>query len=69
MVRKQFGVVSAAPLSDYAFILKRYHEDVAVGDMYVVRDEYEMHRKTIHAVIKKFHTHYATEMMLQEDKD
>ena len=69
VVRKQFGVVSAAPLSDYAFILKRYHEDVAVGDMYVVRDEYEMHQKTIHAAIKKFHTHSATEMMLQEDKD
>ena len=68
VIRKQFGIVSSAPLSDYAFILKRYHDDVAVGDIYVLRDEYQAHHKTINAIIKKFHTHSPTETVVQEDE-
>ncbi len=68
VIRKQFGIVSAAPLSDYAFILKRYHDDVSVGDIYVLRDQYEAQKKTIHAVIKKFHTFSPTEIMVSEDE-
>ena len=66
VVRKQFGIVSAAPLSDYAFILKRYHDDVSVGDIYVLKDQYEVHKTTIHSVIKKFHTYSPTETILSE---
>lgn len=69
VVRKQFGIVSAAPLSDYAFILKRYHDDVSVGDMYVLKDQYEMHKTTIHGVIKKFHTYSPTEMIVSEGEE
>lgn len=66
VVRKQFGIVSIAPLSDYAFILKRYHDDVSVGDMYVLKDQYEAHKKIIHEVIKKFHTYSPTETIVEE---
>ena len=68
VIRKQFGVVSLAPLSDYAFILKRYHDDLVMGDIYVLPDQYAMHHKTIHAAIKKFHTHSPTETVL-DDKE
>lgn len=68
VVRKQFGVVSAAPLSDYAFILKRYHDDIAVADIYVLRDEYAVHESAIRSVIKKFHIHSPTEMILNEEE-
>lgn len=67
VVRKQFGVVSAAPLSDYAFILKRYHEDISVGDICVLADEYAAHELLIRAVMKKFHTHSPTETIVSED--
>ena len=68
VVRKQFGMISAAPLSDYAFILKRYHEDISVGDIYVLADEYAAHESPIRAVIKKFHTYSPTEIILEEDE-
>ena len=68
VVRKQFGIVSAAPLSDYAFILKRYHEDISVGDIYVPADEYAAHVSIIRTVIKKFHTHSPTETILEGHK-
>ena len=68
VVRKQFGIVSAAPLSDYAFILKRYHEDISVGDIYVPADEYAAHESTIRAIIKKFHTHSPTETLIEEEE-
>ncbi len=67
VVRKQFGVVSAAPLSDYAFILKRYHDDISVGDIYVLRDEYEAYESEIRMVIKKFHMRSPTETIISEE--
>jgi len=67
VVRKQFGIVSAAPLSDYAFILKRYHDDISVGDIYVLRDEYEAHESEIRVVIKKFHMRSPTETIISEE--
>lgn len=69
VVRRQFGVISVAPLSDYTFILKRYHDDIAVGDIYVLRDEYAAHESAICSVIKKFHTHSPTEAMLNDKQE
>lgn len=68
VVRKQFGMVTTAPLSDYAFILKRYHDDVSVGDIYVLKDEYKENQHKIHTTIKKFHTYSPTEMVIREDE-
>lgn len=68
VVRKQFGVISSAPLSDYSFILKKYHHDLSVGDIYILKDQYEARKKTINAIIKKFHTHSPTETILEAEK-
>ena len=68
VVRKQFGIISSAPLSDYSFILKKYHHDMSVGDIYVLKNEYEARKKTIHTVIKKFHTHSPSETLLYEEE-
>ncbi|MDP3778718.1 MAG: HD domain-containing protein [bacterium] len=67
VVRKQFGIISAAPLSDYAFILKRYHDDIAVGDIYILRDDYEANVSVIRSVIKKFHVRSPTEIIISEE--
>ena len=67
VMRKQFGVVSSAPLSDYSFILKRYHQDIAVGDMYILRDQYEARKKTIDAIVRKYHTHSPSETIVEEE--
>lgn len=67
VVRKQFGVVSCAPLSDYAFVLKRYHDDLVMGDIYVLRDQYELHQHIIQRIIKKFHMHSPTETIIGGD--
>lgn len=69
VVRKQFGVISAAPLSDYAFVLKRYHDDIAVGDIYILRNEYAGCESAIHAVIKELHTYSPTEIILDKDEE
>jgi len=67
VIRKHFGVVSAASLADYSLILKRYHQDIAMGDIYGLRDEYEEHKKAIHTVIKKYHTASPSEIILREE--
>lgn len=68
VVRRQFGITSLAPLSDYAFILKRYHDDLIMGDIYILRDQYEMHQHIIERAIKKFHTHSPTETLISGEE-
>ncbi len=68
VIRKQFGITSLAPLSDYAFILKRYHDDLVMGDIYVLPDQYAMHHTTINAVIWKFHNQSPTEIIIEQEK-
>ncbi len=67
VVRKQFGVVSAASLADYSFILKRYHRDITLGDIYVLRDEYEGHKKLVHDTVKRYRTLGSSEIVLKEE--
>lgn len=67
IVRNQFGVVSSAPLADYSFILKRYHQDIAVSDIYVLRDEYEARAHTIRQIIKKYYQPSASETIIKEE--
>jgi hypothetical protein len=67
VVRKHLGVISAVSLADYSFILKRYHRDISIGDIYVLREDYEKHRSTIQKVIKKYRTYSASELVLREE--
>ncbi len=68
VVRTQFGVKSAAPLSDYASILKYYHQDVMAADIYVPADEYAACEPAIRTVVKKFHTYAPTESIIEENE-
>ncbi len=67
VVRTHFGVVSLASLADYAFVLKRYHEDIMIGDIYVLRDEYEAHREVVMRVVKKYRTMSPSEKIIKEE--
>lgn len=67
VVRKHLGVISAVSLADYSFILKRYHRDISMGDIYVLRDEYQKHRSSIQKIVKKYRTYSASELVLREE--
>lgn len=67
VVRKQFGKVSIAPLADYSFILKRYHQDIAIGDIYILSDQYEKERDAVDAVVRRYHTMSPSEVILRDE--
>ena len=67
VVRKHFGTVSIASLADYAFLLKRYHDDVGVTDIYVLRDEYRAHERTILEIVRKYRNLSPSERIIGEE--
>jgi uncharacterized protein len=67
VVRKQLGVVSIAPLADYSFILKHYHRDMAIGDLYILPEEYEKNKKKVHDAIKKYRTYSSAEVAVRDE--
>lgn len=69
VVRKQFGISSAVSLADYSFILKRYHQDIVIGDIYILRDEFEANKSKIIRVLKKHAPNSPSEVILAEDNE
>ena len=67
VVRKQLGVVSVAPLADYSFILKYYHRDISIGDIYILPEDYRVNRDIINDIIKKHRTLAPSEFILREE--
>lgn len=67
VIRKQFGVVSMAPIADYSFILKHYHRDISVSDLYIPPEEYDAHVSKIQKAVKAYRTFTPSEIMLTEE--
>lgn len=67
VIRRHLGAVSAASLADSSFILKRYHRDLYIADYYVLREDYEASRNTIHKLMKKYRNLAAGEVLLAEE--
>ncbi len=67
VIRRQLGAVSAASLDDYSFILKQYRRDLYIADCYVLREDYETHRQTIHKLMKKYRNLATGEVLLAEE--
>ncbi|MBI3421164.1 MAG: HD domain-containing protein [Candidatus Sungbacteria bacterium] len=66
VVHRQFGITSAASLADYSFILKRYHPDIVIGDLYILRDEYEQHSATIRNIMRPYRAFGSSEVQLED---
>ena len=69
VIRKQFGRTSVAPLGDYSFTLKKYHEDISISDIYILPDEYQKNEKEILDIIKKFRTFAEPELELSDPEN
>lgn len=41
VVRKQFGVHTSVKIEDYSFLLKHYHKDISMGDIFILKEAYE----------------------------
>lgn len=67
VIRKQFGVVSAASLDDSSFILKHYHHDISIGDIYILPEEYHGNEKAIISIARKYRTFGPSEIELREE--
>lgn len=67
VVRHQFGVKSMASLADYSFILKYYHRDVSMGDIYILPVEYKKNQETILLTIKNHRLLSPSEVLLNEE--
>ena len=68
VIRNQFGITSSAPIADYSFILKQYHRDILIADIYIPPHEYEAHTKEIQTVLKKYRTFTASEVILKTEE-
>lgn len=67
VIHKELGIVSSAPLADHSFILKQYHRDISIGDIYIRPDELEGREKIVLGVIKKYRTFGPSEEILREE--
>ena len=66
VVRNQFGRASIAPLGDYSFVLKEYHKDISITDIYILREDWERKEKEILEKISQFRTFTESEMEFDE---
>lgn len=66
VVRNQLGVVSAAPFVDHSFILKHYHRDISIGDIYVLPEDYRANCGVVNDIIKKHRVLASSEFILKE---
>ena len=41
VVRKQFGVATSVKIDDFSFVLKHYHKDISMGDIFILKEEYQ----------------------------
>lgn len=56
VARKQFGVHTSVKIEDYSFILKHYHKDISMGDIFILKEAYEAKAASILKVsAKHFH--------------
>ncbi|MEK7090719.1 MAG: HD domain-containing protein [Patescibacteria group bacterium] len=58
VVRKQFGVPTSVKMDDYSFVLKHYHKDISMGDIFILREEFEEKEAGILEISRK-HLHPA----------
>lgn len=58
VVRKQFGVHTSVKIEDYSFLLKYYHKDISMGDIFILREACEDKAESILKISAK-HLHPA----------
>lgn len=68
VIRKHLEVVSIAPIADYSFLLKHYHRDILISDVYILPEEYEKNTEAIKESIKKFRVFTASEIPVQQNE-
>ena len=66
VVRNQFGRSSIAPIGDHSFVLREYHEDISISDIYIPREEYLKNEQRIHEHIKNFRVFSESEIEFDE---
>lgn len=66
VVRNQFGRSSIAPIGDHSFVLREYHEDILISDIYIPRGEYLENKQRIREHIKKFRVFSESEIEFDE---
>ena len=66
VVRRQFGISSIAPVGDYSFVLKEYHEDISITDIYILPEDYAQKEPEIREIIKKFRVFSESEVAFDE---
>lgn len=69
VVRNQFGISSIAPVGDYSFVLKEYHEDISITDIYILPEDYARKEAEIRKIIKKFRVFSESEIEFDEPTD
>ncbi|PIR69898.1 MAG: hypothetical protein COU47_00475 [Candidatus Niyogibacteria bacterium CG10_big_fil_rev_8_21_14_0_10_46_36] len=67
IIRKQFGIRTALSMEDSSFILKHYHQDISMGDIFIPPEEYEQGKDAIIAILKKHFKASPSEIILEEE--
>jgi len=67
VIRNQFGESSLASLADYSRILKQYHHDISITDIYIPRSQYDTHREFITSIIRKYRIYTVSEIPLKNN--
>lgn len=67
VIRRQFGVRTALSMEDFSFILKHYHQDISIGDIFIPRDKYRGNENEIRRVLANYLEKAPSEIVLEEE--
>ncbi|MDP2677077.1 MAG: HD domain-containing protein [bacterium] len=68
VIRKHFGIRTALNIEDSSFILKHYHQDISMGDIFIPPEEYQKAKEGIHTILKKHFKASSSEIVLGEEE-
>ncbi|MBI4114924.1 MAG: HD domain-containing protein [Candidatus Niyogibacteria bacterium] len=67
IIRKQFGMRTAVNIEDYSFILKHYHQDISMGDIFILPEEYGKEKEFVIKTLRRHFTPSPSEIILEYD--
>jgi len=65
VIRKQFGIHTALNIEDSSFILKHYHQDISMGDIFILPEEYDKDENAIILTLKRHFKASPSEVILE----
>lgn len=67
VIRKQFGIQTTVSMEESSFILKHYHQDISIGDIFIPPEEYEKAKDKILLILKKHFKASPSETIVEGD--